>query len=278
MAVSKTTTSLHLKAHTVHASAQLTGRVAIVTGAERGIGRGLAIGLARADARLVLNYYQSKTDVNETIRLVREAGSQAVAVKGDIAISSTSHQLVTTAYETFGRLDAIVNNAGIHRYKYLAEVKEEDWEAQLAVNLKGPFLLSQRAVDEWRLHKTPGRIVNITSCGALLPFPASAAYNASKFGLLGLTRQLALELAPEGIRVNAVAPGVVHTSINDELLRQPAYLRAWQKVIPAGRVAKPDDLVGAVIFLCSDASEYVTGQHSTVDGGWGINPAWGVSP
>jgi glucose 1-dehydrogenase len=226
----------------------------------------------------VLNYYQSKADVNETIRLVREAGSQAVAVKGDIAISSTSHQLVTAAYETFGRLDAVINNAGIHRYKYLAEVKEEDWEAQLAVNLKGPFLLSQRAVDEWRLHKTPGRIVNITSCGALLPFPASAAYNASKFGLLGLTRQLALELAPEGIRVNAVAPGVVHTSINDELLRQPAYLRAWRKVIPAGRVAEPDDLVGAVIFLCSEASEYVTGQQLTVDGGWGINPAWGVSP
>jgi glucose 1-dehydrogenase len=278
MAVSKTTTGLHLKAQTVHASSQLTGRVAIITGAERGIGRGLAIGLARADARLVLNYYQSKADVNETIRLVREAGSQAVAVKGDIAISSTSHQLVTTAYETFGRLDAVVNNAGIHRYKYLAEVKEEDWEAQLAVNLKGPFLLSQRAVDEWRLHKTPGRIVNITSCGAVLPFPASAAYNASKFGLLGLTRQLALELAPEGIRVNAVAPGVVHTSINDEFLRKPAYLRAWQKVIPAGRVAKPDDLVGAVVFLCSEASEYVTGQHLTVDGGWGINPAWGGSP
>jgi NAD(P)-dependent dehydrogenase (short-subunit alcohol dehydrogenase family) len=278
MAVSKTTTGLHLKARTAHASSQLTGRVAIITGAERGIGRGLAIGLARAEARLVLNYYQSKADVNETIRLVREAGSQAVAVKGDIAISSTSHQLVTTAYETFGRLDAVVNNAGIHRYKYLAEVKEEDWEAQLAVNLKGPFLLSQRAVDEWRLHKTPGRIVNITSCGAVLPFPASAAYNASKFGLLGLTRQLALELAPEGIRVNAVAPGVVHTSINDEFLRKPAYLRAWQKVIPAGRVANPDDLVGAVVFLCSEASEYVTGQHLTVDGDWGINPAWGVSP
>ena len=133
MAVSKTTTRLHLKAHTVHASSQLTGTVAIITGAERGIGRGLAIGLARANARLVLNYYQSKADVNETIRLVREAGSQAVAVKGDIAISSTSRRLVTVpAYETLGRLDAVVNNAGIHRYKYLAEVKEEDWEAQLA--------------------------------------------------------------------------------------------------------------------------------------------------
>lgn len=273
MGVSKAKTGLRLKV-----TPQLPGRVAIVTGAERGIGRGLAIGLARAGARLVLNYYQSKSDVNESIRLVREAGSQAVAVKGDIAIASTSHQLVATAYETFGRLDAVVNNAGIHRYKYLAEVKEEDWEVQLAVNLKGPFLLSQKAVVEWRRHKTTGRIVNITSCGALLPFPASAAYNASKSGLLGLTRQLALELGPEGIRVNAVAPGVVHTSINDELLRKPAYLRAWQKVIPAGRVAKPDDLVGAVVFLCSEASEYITGQHLTVDGGWGINPAWGVSP
>jgi len=278
MAVSKAKSDLRVKTTTRHDSPQMTGKVALVTGAERGIGRGLAVGLAQAQARLVLNYYRSKSEVNETIRLVREAGSEAVAVKGDIAIAATAQELVMTAYERFGRLDAIVNNAGIHRYKYLADVSEADWDAQLAVNLKGPFLLCQKAVGEWRRHKTSGRIVNITSCGAKLPFPASAAYNASKFGLLGLTQQLALELAPEGIRVNAVAPGVVHTSINDALLRQLVYRKAWQKVIPAGRVAEPDDLVGAVIFLCSDASEYITGQQLAVDGGWGINPPWGVSP
>jgi NAD(P)-dependent dehydrogenase (short-subunit alcohol dehydrogenase family) len=278
MAVSKAKSDLRIKTAPLHASSQMTGKVAVITGAERGIGRGLAVGLAQAKARLVLNYHRSKSDVNETIRLVRDAGSEAVAVAGDIAVAATSQKLVMTAYQTFGRLDAIVNNAGIHRYKYLADIREEDWDAQLSVNLKGPFFLSQKAVAAWRRHKTPGRIVNITSCGAHLPFPASAAYNASKFGLLGLTQQLALELAPEGIRVNAVAPGVVHTSINDELLRHLAYRKAWQKVIPAGRVANPDDLVGAVLFFCSDASEYITGQQLAVDGGWGINPTWGVTP
>jgi NAD(P)-dependent dehydrogenase (short-subunit alcohol dehydrogenase family) len=256
----------------------MRGRVVVITGGERGIGRGLAVGFARAEARLVINYYQSKSDVDETVKLVREAGSEAITVKGDIAAVATSHKLVMTAYKKFGRLDAIVNNAGIHLYKYLADVSEADWDAQLSVNLKGPFFLVQKAVAEWRRHKTPGKIVNITSCGAQLPFRGSAAYNSSKFGLLGLTRQLALELAPEGIRVNAVAPGVVHTSINDALLCQRGFRSAWRKVIPAGRIATPDDLVGAVLFLCSDASEYITGQQLAVDGGWGINRAWGVVP
>jgi NAD(P)-dependent dehydrogenase (short-subunit alcohol dehydrogenase family) len=278
MAVSNVKSGRRTKAQALRASNPMTGQVAIVTGAERGIGRGLAVGLARAGARLLLNYHLSKADVNETVRLVREAGSEAFVVKGDIGVPATAQKLVKTAYQRFGRLDTIVNNAGIHRYKYLAQVTEADWEAQLSVNLKGPFFLSQQAVAAWRRHKTSGQIINITSCGAEIPFPASAAYNASKFGLLGLTRQLALELAPEGIRVNAVAPGVVHTSINDELLRQPGYREAWQRVIPAGRVAEPADLVGAVLFLCSDASKYITGQQLAVDGGWGINPAWGVSP
>lgn len=256
----------------------LAGKVVVVTGAERGIGRGLAVGLARAGARLIVNWLQSKADMRTTLRLVREAGSEAVSVQGDIARVATAKKLVRTAYKKFGRLDAIVNNAGIHRYEYMASVSEANWDAQLAVNLKGPFFLAQMAVVQWRRRKTPGRIVNITSCGSQVPFLGSAAYNSSKFGLLGLTKQLALELAPEGIRVNAVAPGVVHTHLNDALLRQPRFQKAWKKVIPAGRIAVPSDLVGAVLFLCSDASEYVTGQQLAVDGGWGINLAWGVAP
>jgi NAD(P)-dependent dehydrogenase (short-subunit alcohol dehydrogenase family) len=256
----------------------LEGKVAIVTGAERGIGRGLAVGLARAKASLIVNYLKSKKDADETLRLVREAGARAVAIQGDMARAATASKLVAGAYRHFGRLDAVVNNAGVHRYQYLADVSEEDWDAQLSVNLKGPFLLCQKAIAEWRRKKIPGRIVNITSCGSERPFLGSAAYNASKFGLLGLTRQLALELAPEGIRVNAVAPGVVHTSINDALLSKPKFLKAWENAIPARRVALPQDLVGAVVFLCSEASEYVTGQQLVVDGGWGNNIAWGVPP
>jgi 3-oxoacyl-[acyl-carrier protein] reductase len=226
----------------------LTGKVVIVTGAERGIGRALAVGFAWAGARLVINYLHSKSDANETVRLVREARSEAIAVKGDIAAAVACQRLVTAAYRRFGRLDGIVNNAGVHIFKYLADVTEADWDTQLSVNLRGPFFLIQKAVSEWRRRKIPGTIVNITSCGAQSPFPASAAYNSSKSGLLGLTRQLALELAPEGIRVNAVAPGVVHTSMNDALLRQPAFHEAWRKAIPAGRV------------------------------GWGMNLAWAVAP
>lgn len=256
----------------------LAGKVIVITGAERGIGRALAVGFAQAGARLVINYLRSKADADETVRLVREARSEAVAVKGDIAAAATCRKLVSAAYRRFGRLDGIVNNAGVHLFKYLADVTEADWDTQLSVNLRGPFFLIQKAVSEWRRRKTSGTVVNITSCGAQSPFPASAAYNASKSGLLGLTRQLALELAPEGIRVNAVAPGVVHTAMNDALLRQPAFREAWQKAIPAGRVARPDDLIGAVLFLCSDASEYITGQQLAVDGGWGMNLSWAVAP
>ena len=278
MAVSKNKRARASKIPGPDLSLRMDGSVVVITGAERGIGRGLAVGLAKAGARLVINYLQSRSDVNQTVRLVSEAGSEAIAVKGDISAVATSHKLVTAAYKRFGRLDAIVNNAGVHVYKYLADVSEADWDTHLSVNLKGPFFLVQRAVAEWRRHKTKGRVVNITSCGSQLPFLGSAAYNSSKFGLLGLTRQLALELAPEGIRVNAVAPGVVHTSITESLLSQPAYLEAWQKAIPAGRIARPEDLVGAVLFLCSDASEYITGQQVAVDGGWGNNLAWGVVP
>jgi NAD(P)-dependent dehydrogenase (short-subunit alcohol dehydrogenase family) len=278
MTVSKKKSNPGLKMAASDPSPGLKGKVVVITGAERGIGRGLAVGFAQAGARLVINYLHSKSDADETVRLVRKASSDAIAVKGDIAAVATSEKLVMSAYKSFGRLDAIVNNAGIHLFKYLADVTEADWDTQLSVNLRGPFFLIQKAVSQWQSRKTPGAIVNITSCGSLSPFPASAAYNSSKSGLLGLTRQLALELAPQGIRVNAVAPGVVHTSINDALLRQPVFREAWQNAIPARRIATPADLVGAVVFLCSDASEYVTGQQLAVDGGWGMNLSWAVAP
>lgn len=256
----------------------MTDKVVAVTGAERGIGRGVAVGLARAGARLVLNFLRAKSDADETARLVRQCGSECVTVKGDIAVRQTAKKIVNTAYQTFGRLDAVVNNAGVHLFKHLEEVTEADWDTQLAVNLRGPFLLSQEAVKAWRRDKTAGRIVNITSCGSRMPFPCSAAYNASKYGLLGLTQQLALDLAPENIRVNAVAPGVVHTSMNNELLSKPEFRKAWQDTVPAGRIAEVDDVAGAVLYLCSDASEYITGQQLAVDGAWGINPPWAVAP
>src|SRR5580658_1709856 len=128
----------------------LAGKVVVITGAERGIGRALAVGFAQAGARLVINYLHSKSDANETVRLVRKAHSEAIAVKGDIAAAATCRKLVMAAYRRFGRLDGIVNNAGVHVFKYLPDVTEADWDTQLSVNLRGPFLLIQKAVSEWR--------------------------------------------------------------------------------------------------------------------------------
>src|SRR5262249_2612724 len=162
------------------------------------------------------------------------------------------------------------NNAGIHIYKSLKDFSPEEWDRTLATNLKGPFLVSQAAVALWRRKKSKGRIVNITSTGSQIPFPNSAAYNSSKGGLLMLTRQLALELGPEGIRVNAIAPGVVHTNMNDFLMRQPKQHKAWCDAVPMKRVAAPKDLVEAAVFLSSKESDYITGQQVAVDGGWSM--------
>ncbi len=259
-------------------SANLHGEVALVTGSERGIGRGLAVGLGRAGASVVVNYFSSKADAEETVRLIREAGSKAVAVRGDVGKPSDVRRLIGSAEKHFGKLDIVVNNAGIHIFKPLKEFTPEEWDRTLATNLKGPFLVSQAAVELWRRNKIKGRIVNITSTGAQIPFPCSAAYNSSKGGLLMLTRQLALELGAEGIRVNAIAPGVVHTDMNDFLLRQPKQNKAWADSVPMKRVASPQDLIEAAVFLSSRDSDYITGQHIAVDGGWSLTVGWAVPP
>lgn len=258
-------------------NASLVGEVALVTGAERGIGRALAVGLGHAGASVIVNYFSSKSDAVETVRLVNEAGSKAIAVKGDVGKPADVQRLIARAVKHFGKLDVVINNAGIHIYKPLKEFTSEEWDRTLATNLKGPFLTSKAAAELWRRKKIKGRIVNITSAGAQIPFPNSAAYNSSKGGLLMLTRQLALELGPDGIRVNAIAPGVVHTNMNDFLMRQPKQYKAWSEAIPMKRVAKPNDLIEAAVFLSSKESDYITGQQIAVDGGWSMTVQFAVT-
>lgn len=262
------------KPSTSSPSLPLAGQVAIVTGSEQGIGRGLAIALAQAGARVVVNYVWSRDRAAETAALIEEAGSEAIIVRADVSKAADCRKLIQAALKKWDRLDAVVNNAGRHIYQLLADVTEKDWDTQLETNLKGAFLLSQQAVLSWRKAKSGGRIVNITSCGSQQPFPGSAAYTASKGGLLMLTRQLALELAPEGILVNAIAPGVIRTPLSEPLLAKPNARRGWEACIPARRIGNPSDLAGAVVFLCSDASAYITGQQLHVDGGWNLNLAW----
>ena len=259
-------------------SNELEGQTALVTGAERGIGRALAVGLARAGASVLVNYFSSRAEADETVRVIVAAGGKAVAMRGDVGRIRDARRLVTAAEKRFGKLDILINNAGIHIFDRLKDVREKDWDRMLATNLKGPFLLSQAAVASMLRRRIRGRIVNITSCGATIPFPGSAGYNASKGGLLMLTRQLALELAPQGIRVNAVCPGVVHTAMNDFLLKQPDQHHAWSDAVPMKRVSVPTDLVELAVFLCSARSEYITGQNIAVDGGWSMTVGWAVKP
>lgn len=250
----------------------------LVTGAERGIGRDLAIGIAEAGADILINFYTSEEEAEKTSEMCRRTGGMVATEFGDVRHAGTGMQLIRRAVDAFGRIDGIVNNAGVHIYQALNAVTEGEWDRQLATNVKGPFFIAQSAAAYWRQNRIPGRIVNITSCGSIVPFPQSAAYNASKGALLMLTRQLALDLASDGIRVNAVAPGVIHTEINDALLRIPEHERAWSQAIPTGRTGKASDLLGTVVLLLSEAGAYITGQQFVIDGGWSIHPAWGVEP
>jgi len=257
-----------------NSSTLLAGKVVLVTGSEQGIGRGLAVGLAQAGARVVVNYIWSGDRAAETAAQIKQTGSEAIIVCADVSKVADCHKLVQAGLKKWGRLDAVVNNAGRHIYKLLAEVTEDDWDTQFDANVKGAFLLSQQVVASWRKSKVRGCIVNITSCGSEQPFPGSAAYNASKGALLMLTRQLALELGPEGIRVNAIAPGVIRTPLSESFLSKEKGRQAWETCIPSRRIGNPGDLAGAAVFLCSNAADYVTGQQLCVDGGWNLNLAW----
>ncbi len=246
---------------------KLRGKVAIVTGSSQGIGRGIAKRFAQEGANVVINYSKNPEPAREALADVEAAGGAGLMLKANLGDVPEIQKLVEDAIAHFGGVDILVNNAGVERHAAFWDVTEQDYDAVVDVNLKGVFFATQAVVRHLRDAKKPGRIVTVSSVHEELPFPNFAAYCASKGGVKMLTRNLAIELAPFGITVNAVAPGAIETPINRALLNDPKKLGPLLEQIPLGRLGQPEDVAGVVAFLASSEASYVTGSTYFVDGG-----------
>lgn len=245
----------------------LTGKVALVTGAARGIGRVIAEKLAGEGATVIVNYAGSKEKAEEVVGLIRAAGGDAQAVQCDVSDFEACGALARAVLEQYGRLDILVNNAGITRDGLIMRMSEQDYDAVLNTNLKGAFNMIHHFSRSF-LKQRSGRIINISSVSGVLGNAGQANYSASKAGLIGLTKSVARELASRGICVNAVAPGFIETDMTGSM---PDSARENLKnMIPMGHIGRPEDVAAAVAFLADDAAAYITGQVICVDGGMAI--------
>ena len=245
----------------------LTGKVALVTGAGRGIGRQIALTLAAQNAFVIVNYNGSKDKAEETVSEIKAAGGDAVSYKCNVSDFEECQQMITAIIKEYKHIDILVNNAGITRDGLIMKMSEDDYDAVLDTNLKGTFN-TIRHMSRYFLKQKSGRIINISSVSGILGNAGQANYSASKAGVIGLTKAVARELASRGITVNAVAPGFVDTDMTDALSDSAKENLISQ--IPLGRTGKPQDIANAVLFLASDAAGYITGQVLSVDGGMAI--------
>jgi 2-deoxy-D-gluconate 3-dehydrogenase len=247
-------------------SLRLDGQVALVTGGSRGLGLGIALALAHAGADIALAA-RSADQLAEAAWMVRETGRNAFTIVTDVAQVAEVRSAVQRAAEHFGRLDILVNGAGINLRQPAATFTEEDWERIMAVNLKGAFFACQAAAAIMR-EQGGGKIINLGSVSFEIALPNIALYATSKGGMRQMTRALAIEWAKDNIQVNAIAPGRFWTTMTDAVFSVPELYDSAVSVIPQGRPGLPSDLAGAAVLLASSASDYITGQVITVDGGW----------
>ena len=243
---------------------QLTGKTAIVTGGSRGIGRAAALTLAEAGADVAVIYAGNTAAAEETVRLIEEKGRKGLAIQCDVADEAAVTAMVKDVKKELGRIDILVNNAGITRDGLLIIMKEDDWQAVLDTNLTGAFHCT-KAVTRLMMKQRSGSIINITSVVGETGNAGQANYAAAKAGLIGFTKSVAKELASRNIRCNAIAPGCIETDMTAVLGEDT--VDAMIKTIPMGRVAQPEEVAKAVLFLASDDASYITGQTLNVDGG-----------
>lgn len=242
----------------------LKDKVALVTGASRGIGRAIALSLAEAGADVVINYSGNEAKANEVAAEIEKMGRRALAIRANVAEFAQVEQMVEQVLSHYGKLDILVNNAGITRDNLIMRMKEEDWDLVIDTNLKGVFNCI-KAVTRPMMKQRSGRIINISSVVGVMGNAGQANYVAAKAGVIGLTKSTAKELASRGITVNAVAPGFIETDMTDVLGENVR--EELMKLIPLSRLGKPEDVAHLVRFLASSGADYITGQVIHVDGG-----------
>ena len=240
----------------------LSGKVAIVTGAARGIGESIAVELAKSGANVVVS------DIipgESTAKKVKALGRKSIYIRADVSNEKEVINLINETMRKFGKIDILVNNAGIYKYAPTTSFSLEDWEKTIHIDLRGVFLCSREALKHM---KRGASIINISSIAGISGFPDSAAYCAAKGGVRALTKYLASEFGKKGIRVNSVHPGIIHTPMTQQFFEDKKSINEMIAKIPLGRVGQPIDIAGPVVFLASDAASYITGEELVVDGGW----------
>lgn len=245
---------------------RLAGKIALVTGASRSIGREIAIGFAKEGADVAVNYDRNQEAAERVIREIESIGRSAIAVQADVSNASQVAEMVSRVLATFGRIDVLVNNAGINARVPFLEMSEDLWDRVIAVDLKGVYLVSQ-AVARHMVAQGGGTIVNTSSLARDVVSLGIAHYSSAKAGVYMLTRSMAYELAPYNIRVNSVEPGLIETDLNRKRLAEPKTRSERMGKIPMARFGRPEDLVGAYVYLASDESAFTTGASLRVDGG-----------
>lgn len=257
----------------------LRGQPALVTGASSGIGRAVSLALARAGADVVVNYAHDEEGANAAVADIEACGRRAIAVRADVADESEVEAMFARAIEAFGTLHIVVCNAGLQKDAPFHEMTIDQWNTVIGINLTGQFLCARAAVREFArrgvdagVSRAAGKIIHMSSVHEVIPWAGHANYAASKGGVSMLMKTLAQEVAPQRIRVNAIAPGAIRTPINTEAWQTPEAYAALMKLVPYQRIGEPDDIGQAAVWLASDASDYVTGTSLFVDGGMSLYP------